>query len=111
MYKILSLNGGGIRSIFTARILDRLEKEGTDIVKKSDLFAGNSGGSIVAAALACGYSPEQVVNLFREEAAEIFKRSTWDYIKSGFGLAGPKYGDNRKKAFIKYFGDKKLSGS
>jgi patatin-like phospholipase/acyl hydrolase len=62
--RILSLDGGGIRGVLTLQFLDRIEamlrnRTGIpDLVLCDyfDLIGGTSTGSIIAAALACGFS-------------------------------------------------------
>jgi patatin-like phospholipase/acyl hydrolase len=67
-YKILSLDGGGVRGILTAVILQRLLEVFPDLIKDVDLIAGTSTGGLLALILAGGYSPRQVIllaNLFQ----------------------------------------------
>ena len=75
MFRILSLDGGGIRGAFgiglLAEIEDRLGRPVTDYF---DLLAGTSTGAITAACLAAG-KPAAAVKAFYDENAElIFKR-------------------------------------
>ncbi|KAL6066227.1 Phospholipase, patatin family protein, variant 2 [Balamuthia mandrillaris] len=63
-FRILSLDGGGLRAIMEAVLLTRLVRIFPDLMERIDLFAGVSGGSIVASALATGHSPEYVVEMF-----------------------------------------------
>lgn len=74
-FKILSLDGGGIRGVFSAHVLKRLEEElGRKIIEHFDLVAGTSTGSILAAAVACDINLEEVINLYKEYGAKIFDR-------------------------------------
>jgi hypothetical protein len=56
-YLILSLDGGGVRSIITAVVLERLVQVFPDLMERVALFAGCSGGSKSAMLLATGRSP------------------------------------------------------
>jgi patatin-like phospholipase/acyl hydrolase len=48
-YRILSLDGGGIRGAFTARLIERLcDEVGSAWYEKADLVAGTSTGGIIA---------------------------------------------------------------
>lgn len=72
MFKILALDGGGLRSVFQARLVDRIEKRiGKRL--KPDLTAGTSGGAIVAAGLQF-MSADDVVTRFMMGQTEIFNR-------------------------------------
>jgi hypothetical protein len=109
MYKILSFDGGGIRSVFTARLLARLEAE-NDLVRTADMIAGNSGGAIVAGALACGYNPVDIVIFFRQEGPVIFQDSLADDVGDLFDLTGARYEEShRLDVFQRYFRETRLS--
>ena len=71
-YRILSLDGGGIRGILTARLLVRLHHRVPEFLPSIDLFAGTSTGALIALSLAMGSSPEDVENLYRDHGARIF---------------------------------------
>lgn len=76
-FKILSLDGGGIRGVLSATILQEIEK--TLIERKKpglheyfDLIAGTSTGSILAAAIACKKQADELVKLYNDEGKNIF---------------------------------------
>ena len=74
-FKILSLDGGGIRGSFSAACLARLEKElGKPIYKYFDLIAGTSTGGIIAIALALGISAQEIEDFYKEYGEVIFSR-------------------------------------
>lgn len=55
MYRILSIDGGGIRGIIPAKWLEKLEESfGRPLHECFDLVAGTSTGSLVAAGIAAG---------------------------------------------------------
>lgn len=68
---ILSLDGGGIRGVLTARLIERLEAK-KPFLHKVELFAGTSTGAILALALAQGMTPKQLVALYIDHGDEIF---------------------------------------
>lgn len=82
MYKILAIDGGGIRGIIPAVVLDHIEqKAGQPISEMFDLIAGTSIGGIIAAMLTApnsggqpNYSADQVVCLLRKRGQEMFSR-------------------------------------
>lgn len=76
VFRILCLDGGGIRGAFTASILKVIEDDilgGNSITDYCDLIAGTSTGGLIAIALAFGHRPEEILNLYKEEkSVEIF---------------------------------------
>src|SRR5271155_2854336 len=79
-YLILSCDGGGIRGYLSSLLLQRLNEE-LDILglngigpnkPKIDLYAGTSTGGLIALALAQGKSIESIVDLYANQAADIF---------------------------------------
>lgn len=90
MFKILSLDGGGIRSAFQARLISRLEAAfGSKLLP--DLYAGTSGGAIVA----CGLqrlSPDEVLKFFISDCPKIFRKENFfQEIDDLWNLGGAKY--------------------
>lgn len=71
-YRILSFDGGGVRTILTAQILAMLAEE-VDFLSKVDLFAGTSGGAMIAMCLASGQPPKRVLE-FYENPDDYFPR-------------------------------------
>ncbi len=75
-FKILAIDGGGVRGAFAAQILKRIkEKLGKDISKEFDIIAGTSTGAIVAAGMAIDYPPQKMLNLYRVGGKKIFRQS------------------------------------
>lgn len=79
-YRVLSLDGGGMRGIYTGAFLARLtdqfaRKRGDpalDLGLGFDLITGTSTGAIVGCALAVGRPMSEVVALYREHGRKIF---------------------------------------
>jgi patatin-like phospholipase/acyl hydrolase len=108
MYRILSLDGGGIRGVLTAVLLKRLDQIQPGFLEKVDLFAGTSTGGILALALAAGFAPEECKELYVKFGPEIFANPIPDWIDGG-SLFGAKYeNDNLARAVRRYFGDRTL---
>lgn len=81
-FKILCLDGGGIRGIITARILQELEEQIQQPLNQYfDLIAGTSTGSILAAALAHGLSAKELVDIYEKDGLNIFPYSSYKSIK------------------------------
>jgi hypothetical protein len=90
-YKILSLDGGGIRGIISAILLERLEEAIPGFLASIDLFAGTSTGGILALGLASGKSPTEIKDLYRHRGKNIFYDSFWDNVVDLGKLAGAQY--------------------
>ena len=78
-YRVLSLDGGGIRGLYTASVLKSLVKnfsdqpaEEKDIGKAFDLIVGTSTGGILAGGLAVGISIHKIVELYYKKGKNIF---------------------------------------
>lgn len=79
-YRVLSLDGGGMRGVYTAAYLERLTSQfakersadALDLGKGFDLITGTSTGAIVACALAIGRPMSEVVSLYKEKGRQIF---------------------------------------
>ncbi len=109
VYRILSIDGGGIRGVLSITILQRLQAEFPDMLEKIDLFAGTSTGGILALALAAGKSPQRALDLYVQKGKQVFRDTTFDNIKDAFGLAGAEYTNKGLKAALEEeFGEQKL---
>jgi patatin-like phospholipase/acyl hydrolase len=78
VYRILSLDGGGIKGLFTATLLDRLVQRWDGLLERVDLLAGTSTGAILALGLAQGMTPAELAELYRSQAGTIFDDSVVD---------------------------------
>ncbi len=109
MFKILALDGGGIRSIFQARLIQRIEEK-TRRKLSADMIAGTSGGAIVGMALT-KMSAGETVDFFHRKVGSIFKKNgLLDELGDLWDLKGAKYDSKPlKKALIEVFGDDTLA--
>jgi uncharacterized protein len=74
-FRILSIDGGGIKGIFPAAILAGLEKRlggGQTISDFFDLIAGTSTGGIIALGLGAEINPSKLLELYEQRGGEIF---------------------------------------
>lgn len=118
--KVLSIDGGGIRGIIPAMILQRIEQEtGRPIAELFDLIAGTSTGGILALGLTVPraanskepkYSAAELVALYDREGENIFDRTVWHTLRSGWGIGDERYPAKGLETVLeKYFGTTKLS--
>jgi patatin-like phospholipase/acyl hydrolase len=113
---VLAIDGGGIRGIIPARILQEFErKSGKSIAHLFDLVVGTSTGGILALALTTPditkkdlgpkYSAEDMVNLYKKKATTIFDNPS--LVKKW--LWGPTYNSAGLEQTLKdYLGDMPL---
>lgn len=72
-YRILSLDGGGVKGTYTAAVLSTLETlTGKSISKHFDLITGTSTGGIIAIAIGLGIPLPDVLELYVRKGPEIF---------------------------------------
>lgn len=74
-YRILSLDGGGIKGSFTAELLRRCEEEfarGEPIRRYFDCIAGTSTGGIIALGLSIDLPTSEIVGFYKDDGRKIF---------------------------------------
>jgi hypothetical protein len=72
-FRILSLDGGGIRGVFPAAFLARLEEHLEHPVGRYfDLIAGTSTGGIIAIGIGLGLSAKDILRLYEDQGPAIF---------------------------------------
>lgn len=111
-FRILSLDGGGIRGVIAASILAVIEKQiDQPLNKYFNLIAGTSTGSILASAIATGCSSQEIIKLYKQKSSLIFPyKSRFALQRIGlllkYGLSAPKFSDEGLIQAIKgAFGD------
>src|SRR5512133_2972167 len=91
MYHVLSMDGGGIRGILTARVLERIEAALPGFLADVELFAGTSTGGLLALGLASGMTPTELRGMYQRFADFVFADSLIDQIKDLGNLIGAEY--------------------
>ena len=104
MKKILTIDGGGIKGIFSAVFLAELEEKcDGSICDYFDLIAGTSTGAIIAAALCIGIPAKDIADLYMENAENIFP------LRRKYKIFRGKYdSEPLKKALTNTFGEKQV---
>jgi hypothetical protein len=131
-FRILSIDGGGIKGIIPGVILKEIEKAaGIPACHLFDLIAGTSTGGILAALSAIPdgeptkkfdsveqqskeftfepekrkpkYDADQRLDLYKRFGPQIFKRSAWQKIKTLGGIRRAKYPNSQKRKVIDQF--------
>lgn len=111
-YRVLSLDGGGTRGIYTAAFLDRVltqyaARRGAntlDLGLGFNLITGTSTGAIVGSAAAIGLPMSAIVNLYRDHGPDIFPHRIKGMASAIYrALSGGHYvrkGDNALRAAL-----------
>lgn len=98
--RILSIDGGGMRGIVAARMLEFIQQWlDQPIADYFDLIAGTSTGSILAAGIAIGMPPSELYQLYLNKGQVIFPYRSWfNPRRAGlvlkYGLSAPKFSDD-----------------
>lgn len=72
-FQILSLDGGGIKGLFSAAILAAIEEDlNLNVADHFDLITGTSTGGIIALGLGLGMRPREIVEFFLSKGHKIF---------------------------------------
>lgn len=115
-FRILALDGGGIKGAFSAAALATLEETtGCRCVDHFDLISGTSTGGIMAIGLGLGLSAREIVKFYQERGPVIFPNTS--LVQRGLAsvkqvLWGPKLsGDVLRDQLSHVFGDRKFGES
>lgn len=116
---VASLDGGGIRGIVSASILQALTDQASlQVPQAFDLVAGTSTGSLVAAATLMPdpanptvplYTAAKVVDFMVNKGPLVFHNSLWHKFTSGDGVITAKYSSAGLQSVITSLGDDYLS--
>ncbi|NIQ15360.1 MAG: patatin, partial [Candidatus Dadabacteria bacterium] len=99
MYKILSIDGGGMHGYANVVILKRIVEKYPDFLEKADLIAGTSIGGIVGLGFALGHPIEQVNENFIKGFPLAFTTNMLRLAGFYAGLC-PKYDNSQFKVFL-----------
>lgn len=116
-FQILSLDGGGIKGLFSAALLAAIEEDlNTKIIDHFDLITGTSTGGIIALGLGLGFKPREIVEFYVQEGPKIFSNCYgWKWVQHWFYrkfssknlikalqncFKDKRFGDSRKRLVI-----------
>ena len=78
MIRILQIDGGGIKGIMPALVLQHLEeKVGKPLCDCFELIAGTSTGALIGGAIAAGVPAQQIADLYIKEGRRLFTPRGW----------------------------------
>lgn len=109
-FQILSLDGGGIKGIFSAAILAHFEEDlQVNIIDYFDLVVGTSTGAIIALGLGLGIPPKEIVEFYVNIGPKIFPQN---HLKKLRHLVKNKYDSKELHLALKEcFGENRLAES
>lgn len=121
VFKILSIDGGGIKGLYTAAVLNELEKKFAPQSGENklgdyfDMIAGTSTGALIGTAIAAGRNCGEILDAYNEMGPLIFPDTCWPQrwtrtVKQM--LFGARYGNEAvKTALNELLGTTRLSES
>lgn len=115
-FKILSLDGGGIKGIYTVELLRLCEEQlgrGESLARYFDMIAGTSTGGIIALGLGLGISTGDIMAFYRDDGRKIFPPLPGAWLGKARQLSGwafgPKLAHEELEEALKHrFGDHTL---
>jgi patatin-like phospholipase/acyl hydrolase len=99
-YRILSIDGGGVRGVYAAVLLGRLLAGAPGFLDRVDLFAGTSTGGVLALGLARGLAPRELADVYGRNAGRIFDSSWLHDLRDLGGLTGARYDNAAFKGLL-----------
>lgn len=118
-FKILSIDGGGIKGLYSATILSKFEEKFKTLTSDHfDMICGTSTGGLIALAIALKIPASHICDFYVEDGPIIFPKQKkvnvpfFGTIDFGFCkqiAIGGKYSDKGlKESLTKIFGDKRI---
>jgi len=113
IFKILTIDGGGIKGLYSSKIIENLEEQFDCYMSDYfDMICGTSTGGILALALSAKMKAREISNLYEEKGNFIFptQNKYRAAIKQVIGKG--KYSDkNLKTSLVKTFGERRIADS
>ena len=106
-FRILSLDGGGIKGLFPTALLARLEATalgGASVGQYFDLIAGTSTGGIIALGLGAGRSATDIFKIYADRGRTVFPHP------KSFGLIRPAFNAKHLKCLLEESVSNRLFG-
>ena len=115
-FRILSIDGGGIKGIFPAMLLAEIESrylDGRSVAEHFDLITGTSTGGIIALGLSTDIPARTIAGLYTEHGGEIFPSPRFGWFGRNWrwwrNLARYRYDRDALADFLTHtFGDRKF---
>ncbi|TXE07904.1 patatin [Gelidibacter salicanalis] len=122
IFKILSIDGGGIKGLYSARILDKFEKKfNCKVSDHFDMICGTSTGGLIALALSSKISAKDICQFYEAKGEIIFPKHKEikipfiGKINKGFwkqiAFGGKYSNEGLKKSLEEIFGEREIGDS
>ncbi|WP_289058593.1 CBASS cGAMP-activated phospholipase [uncultured Flavobacterium sp.] len=121
VFKILTIDGGGIKGLYSAQILKHFEEKfQCNLSDYFDMFCGTSTGGLIALALSLKIPASEICNFYDNEGPKIFTNfRKVKFMGKSYSngtrkqiVAGGKFTDTQlKDSLTKIFGKKKIGES
>ena len=108
-FKILSIDGGGIKGIYSSTILEKFEeKYNCSISDHFDMLCGTSTGGLIALALSLKVPAKTISALYMDKGNFIFKKNKFSFLKQF--LWGGKYSEENLRTCLEGIFENKVIG-
>jgi patatin-like phospholipase/acyl hydrolase len=108
-FRILSIDGGGIKGIIPVTLIQRLTQSIPGWLDSVDLIAGTSTGGLIALSLAAGLTLDEIAKFYIEKGKDVFDDSWIDNVADIGKIAGADYDIANLESILEdIFGTKKL---
>lgn len=107
-FRILSLSGGGIRGVYSASFLAKLEElTGKRVADHFDLIVGTSTGGLIALGLGLGHSAKDIRDFYVQHGELIFSGRPWyQKLTNPLGFRRPKHQQEKlRRALTELLGE------
>jgi hypothetical protein len=116
-FKILTIDGGGIKGLYSAQVLAKMEEKfNCKLSDKFDLICGTSTGAILALAVSLKVPMSEAVTFYEQKGPKIFNQRRKQipgysfYLAIKQALISPKYNScNLEDALTEVFGSHTMS--
>jgi len=75
-FKILSIDGGGIKGLYSSTILEHLEQRFGPLSEYFDMICGTSTGGLIALGLALKIPAKEISKIYEKDGKKIFPKQT-----------------------------------
>lgn len=99
-FKILSIDGGGIKGLYSSTILEHLEQRFGPMSDYFDMICGTSTGGLIALCLALKIPATQISKIYEDFGRKIFPRRIPPFGAFGQAIWRGKYSDRALKKVL-----------
>jgi patatin-like phospholipase/acyl hydrolase len=112
-FRILSIDGGGIKGVFPSAFLNAIEERLSNPLRQYfDLIVGTSTGGIIALGLGLGFSAKELLEFYLSKGPKIFPASSRNWLGHCRNLFKSRYKNTELRAALtEVFQDSTLGDS